>query len=103
MVSQLNAIAEILTKIQTYVSILLVFTMINRLSWFFSVLGVMFNVQGVISSIGMFLGTRLEDDEEKFKVYRYLNLIHVYLHTQTTTHLKESIDDRVLLECGLLT
>ena len=41
-VTQTNALAEILGTMQTYVAFLLVFMLLNRLTWFFSVLGVTF-------------------------------------------------------------
>jgi len=98
-----RAIADIWASIATYVSVLLVFTVVNRLQWFFSVMKNMYKVQGAISSMGMFIGTRVRSKKERFKCYRWLNLAHLYLHQQTTPELAKRISDQNLLDCGLLT
>jgi len=103
LVNTTRAIADIWASLSTYVSVLLVFTVVNRLQWFFSVMKNMYKVQGAISSMGMFIGTRVNSKKERFKCYRWLNLAHLYLHQQTTPELAKRISDKNLLDCGLLT
>lgn len=63
----------------------------------------MYTVQGDIASLAMLIGARLKNRELLFRTYRFLNLIHCFLHMETTSHLGKSITTETLVGCGLLT
>lgn len=42
-------------------------------------------------------------DSMSFFVFRYLNLVHIYLHKHTTAHIRDLVTDEKLYHCGFLT
>lgn len=100
----IGGLAYVLRVMETYISFLLVLILVNFMGWFSSVVTSFYKVQGGLTGLGLLVSAEPKmTKDDCFRAYRYLNLVHVYLHMCTTSFIQGCISDENLRDCGLLT